>query len=54
MGYDWQNRTFIELSDILSHRFDCPACGCAVAIPIGEFNHVRENAPTAVEEIGRK
>jgi len=40
-----QNRTFIELSDILSFRFECPECRCAVAIPIVEFNHVPRECP---------
>lgn len=40
-----QNRTFIELSDILSLRFECPGCCCSVAIPISEFNHLPRECP---------
>jgi len=35
-----QTKHFIELSDLLAFRFECPQCHCSTIIPLKGFNSV--------------
>jgi hypothetical protein len=40
-----QTKQFIELSDILAFRFECPNCHCSTIIPVKGFNVVPTRCP---------
>ena len=40
-----QTKQFIELSDILAFRFECPSCHCSTIIPLKGFNVVPARCP---------
>ena len=40
-----QSKTFIDLSDVLSFRFECPGCHCSAIIPVDGFMAVPAACP---------
>ena len=40
-----QSKTFIELSDILSFKIECPQCHCSTVIPVDGFHNVPRMCP---------
>ena len=40
-----QTKYFMELSDVLAFRFECPKCHCSTIIPIKDFNTVPKTCP---------
>src|SRR5438045_4726199 len=46
----YKSHTFVELSDILSFRFDCPKCHCSVVIPRTDFKHIPTECPNGCNQ----
>ena len=40
-----QTKHFIEFSDVLAFRFECPECHCSTIIPLTGFNAVPRMCP---------
>jgi hypothetical protein len=40
-----QTRHFVELSDVLSFRLECPDCHCSVVFPVAKFQGTPRSCP---------